>query len=184
MTTPSKTVSESKFARMRASVKVNPPDSALSSLCTPPTTSKNVSSPSSSASNTGSVPEPTSPPNCSKALRTHFTPRLSAASKLRTKEDQGTFLSTAPSSFSLLLFRKLHHQTGLSSSLLFLFRRNSLLRILNDVANKLIHGGFINSSIKILSYVISSLIILCASNDVSMHLQKHIEESYSSVPQI
>ena len=78
LTTPSKKVYESRLARVRASVKVNPSDSVPSPLWPPPTTSTNLTSPSSSASNTGSIPAMTSPLNCSTAPRTHSTPSLSA----------------------------------------------------------------------------------------------------------
>ena len=51
-----------------------------------------------------------------------------------------------------------------------------------DVANELLHGGFIYLFIKILIILFLSLINLSASNHVSMHSQGHIEERYSSVP--
>ena len=48
---------------------------------------------------------------------------------------------------------------------------------MNDVANELLHGGFKHVlSLKIHSYLISSLINLSASNDISMHSQVRIEE--------
>ena len=59
--------------------------------------------------------------------------------------------------------------------------RTSNLDLAQDVANELLHGGFIYLFITS-NYLLYSLINLSASNDVSMHFQGHIEERYSSVP--
>ena len=53
---------------------------------------------------------------------------------------------------------------------------------MQDVANELLHGGSIYSFIKLLKTLVSSLMSLSASKDVSMLVQRHIEERYSSVP--
>ena len=50
-----------------------------------------------------------------------------------------------------------------------------------DVANELLRGEFKDSFVKILDYLISSLIKVSASNDVSMHFHGHTEQRYSSV---
>ena len=87
---------------MRASAKVKPSDSTPSSLCSLPATSTNESSPFRLfSSNTGSIPQMTSLLNCSKALRTHSTPSLSATLKLGTNGgSRDTLLSTTHSSIS------------------------------------------------------------------------------------
>ena len=129
---------------MRASVKEKPSDSAPSSLYTPPTTSINISPPSTSASYTGSVPAMTSSPNCSRVLRTHSTPSLSAVSKLRAKGDQGAHIPLPLfRQIPMLLLQQFHlaQQSGFSFS-------SEIIPLLNDVANELLHGGFIYSFIK------------------------------------
>ena len=99
LTTPSKRVSEKRFARIKASTNVYPSDSEPSSVCPLPTTSTCVSSPSLYASLTGSVPTLNSPPNCSRALLAHSSHSLSAISKLETNgESRDTTISVAPSS--------------------------------------------------------------------------------------
>ena len=101
LTRPSITVSEGNFARMTASAKVKPSDSEHSPLCPPLTTITNVSSPSLSPSNTSSVPEMASPPNCSRVLPMRLTPSFSAASNVRTNwGSRDTHLSATPSGIS------------------------------------------------------------------------------------
>ena len=48
----------------------------------------------------------------------------------------------------------------------------------------LLRGEFLFSIIKVPIYLISNLINLSASNDVSMYFQEHIEERYSSNPEV
>ena len=55
---------------------------------------------------------------------------------------------------------------------------------MNDVANEVVRGGLTYSFLKILKYLILSLISLSASNDSCMHFQGHMEERYSTVPEI
>ena len=124
---PSRVVSERRWASMGASMKAKHSDFSSSSLCPPPTTSTNVSPLLLSASNTGSVAEVTSTPNCARDLQTHSTPSIFAASKLRTNVGSGdALLSTTRSS----IFSAPSSTTssgsanGMSSSLLF-FLRNS-----------------------------------------------------------
>ena len=54
--------------------------------------------------------------------------------------------------------------------------------MMNDVAFKLLHGGFIIFFIKYHNYLISRLADLSASNDVSMIFQGYIEDKNSEFP--
>ena len=81
--------------------------------------------------------------------------------------DQGThssllLLHQSPT----LLLQKPHQQTGMSSSLLFLLRPNSILRIMIDVANDVLHGGFTYLFTKFLFFFKVCLICLPAMTSV------------------
>ena len=140
------------MARMRASAKVKPSDFAPSSLCPPPTTSTNVSSPSSSASKTGSVPEMTSLPNCSKALLTNSTPSLSAALYPRTNGGSGdAFLSTTPSLICNALFSTT--SCGWANRDIFLTSlfSSKLSPLMNNAANELLPALILYYFMKLLN---------------------------------
>ena len=183
MTPPYKTVSESWVERMRASAKVKPSDFAPSSLCPLLTTSTHVCSPSLSASNNGSVPKMTSPPNCSRALRTHSSLSLSAALKLRTNGGSSdTLLSATPSSIS----NDLSSTTSSANGDVLLTSVSFSVELKNS--NNECRGQWSITrwtyilNHKIPNFSISSLNNLSASYDLSMYFQGHIQERYSSVP--
>ena len=185
LTRPSNRDSESRMARMSAFAKVKPSDSAPSPLCPPPTTSTNVTPPSSSASNTGSVPKMTAPPIRSRALPTLSVPSVSAATKLRTNGgSRATLLLTTHSSKSNAPSSKTSSSSAKGDVLFNSISSFELFPLLIDVANELLHGWFIYSSIKNSQVLSSSLINLSASKDVSARVRRHTEEPYSSVPEI
>ena len=84
--------------------------------------------------------------NCCRAFRTHPTPSLSAASKLRTNgRSRDTILSTTTSSISNVP----SSTTSPANGDIFLTSLSSLVELIiqtmNDVANEVLHGGFIYS---------------------------------------
>ena len=54
--------------------------------------------------------------------------------------------------------------------------------LMQDVANELLHVGFVYSFIKISNSFSSGLINLYASIEVSVHFQENNQERYSHVP--
>ena len=125
-------------------------------------------------------------PRCSIALKLAGHTRLLLSllhSNWRQMGERGTHSLQLLSHRSPTLPLPQHHQQmGISSPPLPDELIISVIKIMNDVANELLHGGFTYLFMKFFIILFKSLINLSASNGVSMHFQGCIEEPYSSIP--